>query len=351
MSTTAPRTALACALACAACPAADDDRGAQPWTTEATTSSDGSSTVGAELEASSHGDPSDGGSSTAAGTGDTAVGDSTGAPACEPPPPDPPWLEDEIVDVVEHLGGVQPIDGVLLGDRANPQRRALAAGWLQQRFVDLGLDTELHEYGSGTNVIARLPATGASQGTWVLGAHYDSVPGSPGANDNATGVAIVVAAARQLATLPCRSHDVLFVAFDEEELGLVGSGAMAAKLVADREPVVAVHTIDQMGWDEDGDRRVELERADAGLFEFYDDVVDELPAIEGLTPTDTGFTDHVSFRAQGFAAVGLTEEYVSGDTTPHYHQSSDTVDTVMPAYTRSTATLVNLAFARAITPP
>jgi Zn-dependent M28 family amino/carboxypeptidase len=73
-----------------------------------------------------------------------------------------------------------------------------------------------------------------------------------------------------------------------------------------------------------------------------------VPEIEGLTTTQTGATDHVSFRDVGFAAVGLTEEYVSGDTTPHYHLPSDTYDTVDLDYLRVASTLVNAAFANAI---
>lgn len=280
---------------------------------------------------------------------DTGDESSTGVDDCTIPAPDPAWLPEHLQDVVASLSGELPIDGVLLTDRASTQRRALVAAWLLEQLGVLGIDAEAHDYGTGTNVVATIPATGPSQGTLVLGAHYDTVPGSPGANDNATGVAMVTAAARYLATVPCRTHDVLLVAFDEEEIGLVGSAAFAAKLVDDGTPVVSVHTIDQMGWDADGDRVIELERPDDGLVEFYDDVLAEVPTVGGLTVTDTGATDHVSFRAVGFAAVGITEEYVSGDTTPHYHLPSDVYDTVDFGLLASTTTLLHRAFAAAIT--
>jgi Zn-dependent M28 family amino/carboxypeptidase len=137
---------------------------------------------------------------------------------------------------------------------------------------------------------------------------------------------------------------VIVVFFDQEEIGLVGSDAFAAFLVAQGLDVVAAHTIDQMGWDADGDRTVELERADPGLFRLYDAASSALPAQVPLTPTDTGFTDHVSFRAYGFDAIGLTEEFVSGDTTPHYHLPSDTFATVDLEYLHSSTRLVLQTF-------
>ena len=56
--------------------------------------------------------------------------------------------------------------------------------------------------------------------------------------------------------------------------------------------------------------------------------------------TTTGSTDHASFRPT-FLAIGLTEEYTSGDTTPYYHKAGDTFDTVNFPYLLSTTVLVN----------
>ena len=61
----------------------------------------------------------------------------------------------------------------------------------------------------------------------MIGAHLDSVPLSPGANDNASGVATVLEVARLLAEVPT-ARSIHFVAFGAEELGLVGSGYYVA---------------------------------------------------------------------------------------------------------------------------
>ncbi len=266
------------------------------------------------------------------------------------PDPDPPWLANQLDDTVARLSGAAELSpGITLTERSSPASRAATADALQTAFVDLGLETSRHDYSTtGSNVVGRLPATEPGSRSLVIGAHFDTVPGSPGANDNATGIAVVLALARHLGAMECRSHDVWFLGFDQEEVGFLGSRAFAQFLVDERIDVEAVHTIDQMGWDQDGDRAIELERADPGLFEFYESAAVSLDPPRPLTPTRTGFTDHVSFRAAGFAAVGITEEFVSGDTTPHYHLPSDTYETVNFEYLASTSILINEAFARFI---
>lgn len=287
-------------------------------------------------------------------TDGTDESDSSGAPSCSPaPPPDPDWLhayQDELVATLSGAAEVAP--GVSLGERSTPAERSAAAAFLDAAFTEIGYAPQRHDYATGSNVWARLAANApdapAEPPVLVVGAHYDTVPDSPGANDNATGVALVLALARHLRDIPCRNRDVVFVLFDQEEIGLVGSDAFAGYIVDEGWPVESVHTIDQMGWDADGDRRVEIERPSEGLFEFYDGPAAALRPPVVLVPTQTGSTDHVSFRAHGLPAVGLTEEFVSGDTSPHYHLPSDAYATVDLDYLASTTVLVNSAFSQAL---
>lgn len=284
---------------------------------------------------------------------ESSSGDTTGTPGCAPrPDPDAPWITDYQADVLAKLTGqAEALPGVTLGVRSSLAARMATGDYLLAELAALGLDATEHSYSaSGRNVYATLPATDGSQQLYVIGAHFDTVPASPGANDNATGVALVLSVARYLTEVECRSAGVMFVLLDEEEIGLVGSYNFAAFLEDEAYDIVAVHTIDQMGWDSDGDRAIELERADAGLFELYDAAEQGLPDVVPLTPTNTGFTDHVAFRESGFAAVGLTEEFVSGDTTRHYHLSSDALPTVDTAYLRSTTVLVHEVFGSLVDP-
>ncbi len=91
----------------------------------------------------------------------------------------------------------------------------------QSSTVTLNVNTQQQTV-TGRNVIAHLP--GIAQPRLLLGGHYDSVSGSPGANDNASGTAAVLEIARQLANQPL-ARQLWFVAFDGEEDGLRGSSA------------------------------------------------------------------------------------------------------------------------------
>lgn len=247
-------------------------------------------------------------------------------------------------ETVERLAGAAEISpGVRLADRASTTNRQLAQEYVARRFEDIQLTPERHSYGTGTNVFATLPSTTGGRDTIVLGAHFDTVARSPGANDNATGVALVLGVARHLSTLPCRSANVIFVAFDQEEIGLVGSKAFARKLRSDGVAVRSVHTIDQLGWDSNGDRLIELERPDSGLADLYRAAADELGRVIPIQVTSTSSSNHSSFRPS-FPAVGVTEGYRSGDTTPDYHRPSDTFDKVNFAYLASTTELVDRVF-------
>jgi len=101
--------------------------------------------------------------------------------------------------------------GKPLLDQVQPgQQRATLVVNTRQRSVE------------GRNIVAHRP--GVTQPKVLLGGHYDSVVGSPGANDNASGTAVVLAIARTAANTPL-ARQAWFVAFDGEEDGLHGSRA------------------------------------------------------------------------------------------------------------------------------
>jgi Zn-dependent M28 family amino/carboxypeptidase len=61
----------------------------------------------------------------------------------------------------------------------------------------------------------------------------------------------------------------------------------------------------------------------------------------GITETTTARGDHAAFRNAGFPALGITEEFVGGDTTPHYHLPGDTYSTVDFAFLGSASGVIN----------
>jgi hypothetical protein len=90
----------------------------------------------------------------------------------------------------------------------------------------------------------------------------------------------------------------------------------------------SVHTIDMMGWDSNKNKLIEIERPDGNLWEYYQAVNKAHNLNFPLRRTNSGSTDHVAFRESGFKSVGLCEEWVGGDTTPHYHKKSDIYENI-----------------------
>lgn len=238
------------------------------------------------------------------------------------------WLVDYEQEVVAKLAGAAEIaPGVTIAQRATAVQREAVRTYLEAELVRWGYTPSRHAYApNGANVIATLPATTGSGATIVVGAHFDSVPIAPGAADNATGTAVVLAAARYLATVPDRTHPITFALFDQEEIGLVGSDAFAQRLVDDATAVAAVHNFDMISYDGDHDQAVELWSPAPALEAAYRAVASARGI--AIEPTPFQYSDHQAFLDHGFPAVGVSEEYVNGDHTPHYHKATDTYDKV-----------------------
>ena len=117
------------------------------------------------------------------------------------------------------LGGVVSIPVLTLaGEQGSP---LLAQAQQVHQPVNLAVNTRQRTV-TGRNIVAHLPQV--KRPSLLLGGHYDSVAGSPGANDNASGTAVVLAIARTAAKTPL-ARQAWFVAFDGEEDGLHGSRA------------------------------------------------------------------------------------------------------------------------------
>ena len=261
-------------------------------------------------------------------------------------------------------GHVALQSGWMLTERYTKRSRLETVQYLETQLIELGLQPIRQEYStSGINLYAVLPSNvkvkvkvkapldPAKTRTVVLGAHYDTVADSPGANDNASGIALVLGAVfellrqEELLHQNRRAMDVMIVFFDEEEIGLKGSQAFANMLSGDEDiDVESVHTVDQIGWDSNNDNSFELELPYLGAYEMYVRAAAKvLGAGDIVHLSEVAATDHASFRSVGYRSVGVTEMYVHGDTTPHYHQKTDVFDTVNFEYVESvTLTVVEV---------
>ncbi len=264
---------------------------------------------GDEADGDADGRPDGGGDS------DASDGSPDATPGCERPVIDVPALRAYLQTAVSELASTP---------RYTDTQRQRARALLVSKLQALGLTPAIVDFPNGANVSVTLPATAETDDPILVGAHFDTVPDSPGADDNASGSALVLALARFAVTVPCRRSAVTFLWFDREEEGLFGSRAAAQQY----DPVFtrAVYTFDQLGYNADGDTNFELELPTPQLEDEWRDAAMLVGAT--LTTTNSENTDHEAFRDAGYAAVGLSEEYVSGDTTPHYHTPQDTPGTL-----------------------
>ena len=200
----------------------------------------------------------------------------------------------------------------------------------------------------GRNVIAILPGVGWPQDgatagagtqppeTVVLGAHYDhlgyggansAAPGDQtvhhGADDNASGTALLVEVARMLKQQGPFPRTILFVAFSGEERGLLGSAHYAANAVVPLNETVAMVNLDMVGR-LDGNKIVVH---GTGTGTGFDALVDRFVAARGFEaakePGGFGPSDHSSFYARKIPVLHLF-------TGSHadYHRPTDTADKI-----------------------
>jgi hypothetical protein len=115
------------------------------------------------------------------------------------------------------------------------------------RLEGLGFTVERQSYGTGVNVVGVREGTTEPARRVLLAAHYDHVSGCDGADDNASGVAGALEAARVLvsASYP---RTLVVACWDEEERGLVGSRAYAARARADGDTIDASFNFEMIGY-------------------------------------------------------------------------------------------------------
>jgi hypothetical protein len=263
-------------------------------------------------------------------------------------------LRDELRGDVEKLAGE-------IGERNSrrPRELALAADHIEAVLRSAGHAPRRLGFEAGglrfDNVEAEIPGGGRAAEVVVIGAHYDSVAFCPGANDNGTGVAALLALARALGgSRPERT--LRFVAFANEEpphfqTDAMGSLVYARELAARGHQVVAMLSLETLGHYDDAPGS---QAYPFPFSAFYPDrgdflavvgnvasraLVREVVAIlrersslptEGAAPPGVvpgvGWSDHWSFWQEGYPAVMLTD--TAPFRYPHYHTAADTADKV-----------------------
>jgi Zn-dependent M28 family amino/carboxypeptidase len=258
----------------------------------------------------------------------------------------------------------------LVGDRSplgTPEALRAAQDYAERVFNEASLATSREPIaaskGAWHNVIADRAGAGGSP-LFIIGAHLDTVEGTPGADDNASGVAALLALAEWAGGRPAPSAITLrFAAFNLEEWGMVGSQEHADALHAADARVRGMISLEMIAYVDPSPRSqryppgVGIGRRKSGDFiSVVGDLASRrlvkavgsalgeggglpvetlaLPASAALLVGAT-LSDHSSFWRRGYPAVMV------GDTAfyrnPHYHQPTDTLETLsMPFLSKVT---------------
>ncbi len=224
---------------------------------------------------------------------------------------------------------------------------------LESRFKELGYPPKRHSYSNQGralfNVLTEKP--GGTSPTILVCGHFDSrqedirAPEAlaPGANDNATGVAVIFELARLLKNVPLRCP-LRFVLFSGEEQNLWGSTAYAAECKSRGEKFNYIFNLDEVGYpdkekhlflDRDEGKPTSNNAASAKLIARMEALARTVVKVPTkIDPAEA--SDYMPFERLGYTITGLYEgEY----RYPHYHKSTDTPDKVDFGYVADMARL------------
>ncbi|NMG18430.1 M20/M25/M40 family metallo-hydrolase [Brasilonema bromeliae] len=261
--------------------------------------------------------------------------------------------------------------------RNTPPERSRTRAYITTELKKMGWKPKLEKFPDGVNIFAEKPGTEKDAGAILVGAHYDTVYISPGADDNATGVAVTLELARLFASRPTpRTLQLAF--FDKEEAGLLGSKAFVTNK-KHLENLQGVIIMDMVGYachtpgcqkypttlpvtppSDKGDfLAVVGDTEHLRLLNAFQNS-EKLPAIsfnkattggsilpsvltlpiplKGLLTPDTLRSDHAPFWYQGVGAVLVTD--TANLRTAHYHQPSDVPATIDREFFAGSAQIV-----------
>jgi Peptidase family M28 len=225
------------------------------------------------------------------------------------------------------------------------------------------------------NIILILPGVEAAAGTYVIGAHYDSISSdpfdgqmlAPGAVDNASGVAAMLQIAQIMAAREPRAT-LIFVAFAAEETGLQGSAAFVEDyLKAKNIGIRGMINIDMIGSEQGPGNETDsrtmrlfsappnnsisrlMARTAAYQISLY--VTDMVVNVQDAVDRPDRFGDHIPFSEAGFASV----RFIQGtENSKRQHSPRDDLDHLTPDYLRRTTRAVLahvLCIAEGLPPP
>ena len=249
-----------------------------------------------------------------------------------------------------------------IGDRNvfKPEKLEEAERFIARRLESAGYTPQRQEFSVGTttcaNIEAGIPGGARRDEIVVVGAHYDTVPGCPGANDNGSGVVATLALADALAGKSA-SRTLRFVLFVNEEPPHFQTDSMGSRVYARRcrersENIIGMISLETIGYFRDEPKSQHFPvpglglfyptegnfialignfgsrawvRAAVGSFRRHAEFPCEGAALPGFIP-GVGWSDHWAFYQEGYPALMVTD--TAPFRYPHYHRPTDTPDRV-----------------------
>jgi hypothetical protein len=207
-----------------------------------------------------------------------------------------------------------------------------ATEWLEQTYRSFGLQTRLQRFKTVAgreievaNVLAVIPGTENPELVYVVGAHFDSRAEGPGADDNTSGTAMILEAARVLATRPLPAT-VMFVAFTGEESGLRGAREFG-RVMKDSITVVGALNNDMMGWSNDHRLDNTIRYSNPGLRDVQHAAAIQFSELITYDAFYYKSTDaQALYDAWGDIVAGIGSYPILGN--PHYHMPHDVLETI-----------------------
>ena len=209
----------------------------------------------------------------------------------------------------------------------------LAGEYLFNTYKSFGYQPEYQWFagrgalgGQTANVLATLKGTVNPELVYVVSSHYDSVAVGPGADDDTSGTAALLEAARIMAAHP-QPATIVFASFTGEEAGLLGSREYVRRAVADKVRIVGALNNDMVGWANDQRLDNTIRYSNAGIRDIQHAAAMQFTNMITYDALYYKSTDAAAYyEAFGDIVGGIGSYPVLGN--PHYHQSHDLLDTI-----------------------
>jgi hypothetical protein len=270
-----------------------------------------------------------------------------------------PSYDEDIISMIQQLnetmytGYLENITSI--GPRVTGTPACDQAGrYIYNEFKNMGLEVRYHNWSwneyYGSNIEATLKGLNTtSDEIYIICAHYDTVPQSPGADDNGAGTAAVLSAANVMSQHSF-NYTFRFVTFSGEEQWMLGSYFYVEEAYRNNDNIIATLNLDMIGYAENKEQAGKIRVFDiptsSWITNFTHIIAERYYEYIGLEVVPSGYQDSDNTRFWEFNYDAIYyEEY---QFNPYYHTSEDTIENINTNYaTRvsklAMATLAELA--------